>query len=127
MLDAIFDCRRASGKRRHPGCACSRRSPAKPPSGRRALGIFSGFPLPGLASPTSRVGPGWLSAASSVVPTSHGVFAAISLPVLAGRLYDLTGGYETAVIVAGGANLLAVLVALTLPRQKLPTPAPPGC
>ncbi len=44
--------------------------------------------------------------------------AAISLPVLAGRLYDLTGGYETAVIVAGGANLLAVLVALTLPRQK---------
>ena len=44
--------------------------------------------------------------------------AAISLPVLAGRLYDLTGGYETAVIVAGGANLLAVLVALTLPRQE---------
>jgi MFS transporter, OFA family, oxalate/formate antiporter len=44
--------------------------------------------------------------------------AAISLPVLAGRLYDLTGGYETAVIVAAGANLLAVLVALTLPPQK---------
>jgi len=44
--------------------------------------------------------------------------AAISLPVLAGRLYDLTGGYEMAVIVAGGANLLAVLVALTLPPQK---------
>ena len=44
--------------------------------------------------------------------------AAISLPVLAGRLYDLTGGYETAVIVAGGANLLAVLVALTLPQQE---------
>jgi OFA family oxalate/formate antiporter-like MFS transporter len=44
--------------------------------------------------------------------------AAISLPVLAGHLYDLTGGYETSVIVAGGANLLAVLVALTLPRQE---------
>jgi MFS transporter, OFA family, oxalate/formate antiporter len=44
--------------------------------------------------------------------------AAISLPVLAGRLYDLTGGYETAVMVAGGANLLAALVALTLPAQK---------
>ena len=44
--------------------------------------------------------------------------AAISLPVLAGRLYDLTGGYETAVIVAGAANLLAVVVALTLPRQE---------
>ena len=44
--------------------------------------------------------------------------AAIVLPVLAGRLYDLTGGYEMAVIVAGGANLFAVLVAMTLPRQK---------
>lgn len=44
--------------------------------------------------------------------------AAIALPVLAGRLYDLTGGYEMAVIVAGGANLLAVLVSLTLPRQQ---------
>jgi OFA family oxalate/formate antiporter-like MFS transporter len=45
--------------------------------------------------------------------------AAISLPVLAGHLYDFTGGYEIAVIVAGSGNLLAVLVALTLPRQKL--------
>jgi OFA family oxalate/formate antiporter-like MFS transporter len=44
--------------------------------------------------------------------------AAIALPVLAGRLYDLTGGYETAVMVAGAANLLAVSVALTLSRQK---------
>ena len=43
--------------------------------------------------------------------------AAISLPVLAGRLYDLTGGYQVAVIVAGVANLIAVLVALTLPPQ----------
>jgi hypothetical protein len=42
----------------------------------------------------------------------------IVLPVLAGRLYDLTGGYESAVMVAGGANLVAVLVAMTLPRQK---------
>jgi MFS transporter, OFA family, oxalate/formate antiporter len=44
--------------------------------------------------------------------------AATSLPVLAGRLYDLTGGYEIAVMVAGSGNLLAVLVALTLPRQR---------
>jgi MFS transporter, OFA family, oxalate/formate antiporter len=44
--------------------------------------------------------------------------AAISLPVLAGHLYDLTGGYEMSVKVAGLANLLAVLVALTLPWQK---------
>jgi MFS transporter, OFA family, oxalate/formate antiporter len=44
--------------------------------------------------------------------------AAISLPVLAGHLYDLTGGYAMSVKVAGGANLLAVLLALALPRQK---------
>jgi OFA family oxalate/formate antiporter-like MFS transporter len=44
--------------------------------------------------------------------------AAISLPVLAGHLYDLTGGYEMSVKVAGAANLLAVMVALTLPWQK---------
>ena len=44
--------------------------------------------------------------------------AAISLPILAGHLYDLTGGYEMSVKVAGAANLLAVLVALTLPWQK---------
>ena len=44
--------------------------------------------------------------------------AAISLPVLAGHLYDLTGGYEMSVKVAGVANLLAVLAALTLPWQK---------
>ena len=44
--------------------------------------------------------------------------AAIALPILAGRLYDLFGGYEWAVAVAGGANLLAVLVALTLPRRR---------
>jgi len=31
---------------------------------------------------------------------------AISVPVLAGRLYELTGDYETAVVVTGGANLL---------------------
>jgi OFA family oxalate/formate antiporter-like MFS transporter len=44
--------------------------------------------------------------------------AAISLPVLAGHLYDLTGGYEMSIKVAGIANLLAVLVALTLPWQQ---------
>ena len=44
--------------------------------------------------------------------------AAISLPVLAGHLYDVTGGYAMSVKVAGIANLLAVLVALTLPWQK---------
>lgn len=42
--------------------------------------------------------------------------AAISLPVVAGRLFDLTGGYGTAVLLAGAGNLLGIAVALSLPR-----------
>lgn len=44
--------------------------------------------------------------------------AAVSLPVLAGHLYDLTGGYRMAVIIAGCGNLLGVGIALSLPRQR---------
>jgi OFA family oxalate/formate antiporter-like MFS transporter len=43
--------------------------------------------------------------------------AALSLPWLAAHLFDLTGGYTTAVIVAGGGNVLGVIIALGLPRQ----------
>jgi MFS family permease len=43
--------------------------------------------------------------------------AAVSLPVVAGHLYDLTGGYGTAVVIAGCGNLIGVLVALALPRR----------
>jgi OFA family oxalate/formate antiporter-like MFS transporter len=43
--------------------------------------------------------------------------AAISLPVLAGHLFDLTGGYHAAIIVAGCGNLAGLLVALSLPRR----------
>jgi MFS family permease len=42
--------------------------------------------------------------------------AAVSLPVLAGWLYDRTTGYGAAVLLAGGLNLLAVFVAARLPR-----------
>jgi MFS family permease len=42
--------------------------------------------------------------------------AAISLPILAGHLFDLTRGYETTVIIAGCGNLVGVIVALGLPR-----------
>ncbi|HEU4922328.1 MAG TPA: MFS transporter [Burkholderiales bacterium] len=42
--------------------------------------------------------------------------AAISLPILAGWLYDRTGGYGVAVLIAGGLNLLAVGVAVRLPK-----------
>jgi len=44
--------------------------------------------------------------------------AAIVLPIVAGRLFDLTGGYGTAVIIAGGGNAVGLLVAMGLPRQN---------
>lgn len=43
--------------------------------------------------------------------------AAVSLPVLAGHLYDLTGGYGTAVLIAGAGNLAGLLISLLLPRR----------
>ena len=46
--------------------------------------------------------------------------AAISLPILAGHLFDLTRGYETTVIIAGCGNLVGVIVALGLPRRAPP-------
>jgi MFS family permease len=42
--------------------------------------------------------------------------AAVSLPVLAGYLFDLTRGYAGAVMIAALANLLGMAAALTLPR-----------
>ncbi|MBS0638772.1 MAG: MFS transporter [Proteobacteria bacterium] len=43
--------------------------------------------------------------------------AAITLPILAGRLFDVTGTYAIAVIVAGCGNVIGLIVALGLPRQ----------
>jgi OFA family oxalate/formate antiporter-like MFS transporter len=43
--------------------------------------------------------------------------AAIVLPVVAGRLFDLTQGYGSAVLIAAGANVLGILVSLGLPRR----------
>ena len=43
--------------------------------------------------------------------------AAISLPVLAGRLFDMTHQYDTAVLIAAGANVVGMAMALTLPRH----------
>jgi OFA family oxalate/formate antiporter-like MFS transporter len=49
--------------------------------------------------------------------------AAIVLPIVAGRLFDLTHGYGTAVLIAGGSNALGILVALGLPRgDAMPEP-----
>ena len=43
--------------------------------------------------------------------------AAIVLPIGAGRLFDVTHGYSTAVLIAAGANVLGILVSLGLPRR----------
>ena len=44
--------------------------------------------------------------------------AAIILPIVAGRLFDLTQSYGTAILIAGGGNVLGVVVALGLPSQR---------
>ena len=43
--------------------------------------------------------------------------AAISLPVLAGYLFDVTRQYDTAVLIAAGANVAGMAMALTMPRR----------
>jgi len=43
--------------------------------------------------------------------------AAIGLPVLAGYLFDLTRQYDTAVLIAAGANVAGMAMALTMPRR----------
>ncbi|PYO37901.1 MAG: hypothetical protein DMD86_01700, partial [Candidatus Rokuibacteriota bacterium] len=50
--------------------------------------------------------------------------AAITLPIIAGRLFDLTQGYGAAVLIAAGSNALGVVVALGLPRQDTPRAYP---
>lgn len=52
--------------------------------------------------------------------------AAIVLPVVAGRLFDLTQGYGTAVLIAAGGNALGILVSLGLPRQRSSVDPAPG-
>ncbi|HYM31225.1 MAG TPA: MFS transporter [Candidatus Cybelea sp.] len=44
--------------------------------------------------------------------------AAVTLPVLAGHLFDVTGGYGAIVVIAGCGNVLGIAIALTLPRQS---------
>ena len=43
--------------------------------------------------------------------------AAIVLPIAAGRLFDLTQSYRTAVLISAGSNALGILIAIGLPRQ----------
>ena len=50
--------------------------------------------------------------------------AAISLPVLAGWLFDLTRGYGAAVAITIGVNLLGIVIARGLPAPGSPPTAP---
>ena len=43
--------------------------------------------------------------------------AAVSLPVLAGYLFDMTRAYNMAVMIAAGANVAGMAMALTMPRH----------
>ena len=43
---------------------------------------------------------------------------ALTLPILAGWLYDRAQGYGTAVMVAGAVNVIGVIVAIGLPRRQ---------
>ena len=45
--------------------------------------------------------------------------AAISLPLLAGYLFDLTQGYGTAIVIAGCGNLVGGIVSLGLPKGRV--------
>ncbi|MFZ9465136.1 MAG: hypothetical protein ACO3AS_03150 [Burkholderiaceae bacterium] len=47
--------------------------------------------------------------------------AAICLPVLAAGLYDVSGNYRSAVLIAGSVNLLAMAMALRLPHPAKST------
>jgi OFA family oxalate/formate antiporter-like MFS transporter len=78
-------------------------------SGSTAAGVATDWPAAQYGRVASRLYIAW------------GV-AAISLPVLAGHLFDLTGGYRTAIILAGCGNLAGLMIALSLPRRA-PTPA----
>jgi OFA family oxalate/formate antiporter-like MFS transporter len=44
--------------------------------------------------------------------------AAVILPIAAGRLFDLTHGYGTAVLIGAGGNALGILLALGLPQER---------
>jgi OFA family oxalate/formate antiporter-like MFS transporter len=48
--------------------------------------------------------------------------AAVTLPIVAGRIFDLSGGYGGAIVIAAAGNALGILVALSLPRRGVALP-----
>jgi OFA family oxalate/formate antiporter-like MFS transporter len=49
--------------------------------------------------------------------------AAVVLPIVAGRLFDLTQGYGAAVLIAAGGNALGIVLSAGLPGQAARRPA----
>jgi MFS transporter, OFA family, oxalate/formate antiporter len=75
-------------------------------SGSTAGGVAVYWPKPMYGRITGRIYIAWC-------------VAAVTLPVLAGHLFDLTGGYRTTALIAGCGNVLGCAVALGLPRRKM--------
>ncbi|HYE93666.1 MAG TPA: MFS transporter [Terriglobales bacterium] len=70
-----------------------------------AVGVYWRRPLYGLMA--SRVYLAWCA-------------AAIVLPITAGRLFDATQSYATAILISAAGNVLGIVVALGLPRERAP-------
>ena len=60
---------------------------------------------------------GWRGQTRYEQPYIAWCLAAVSLPVLAGYLFDLTRAYDLAVMIAAGANVAGMAMALTMPRH----------
>ena len=75
-------------------------------SGATASGIALYWPASAFGRIASQIYIGWCA-------------AAISLPLLAGYLFDLTHGYGTAVLIAGCGNLIGGTISLGLPRGRM--------
>jgi OFA family oxalate/formate antiporter-like MFS transporter len=75
-------------------------------SGATASGIALYWPASAFGRIASQLYTGWC-------------VAAISLPLLAGYLFDVTHGYGTAVVIAGCGNLVGAVVSLGLPKGRV--------
>lgn len=76
-------------------------------------GFVSGLTAGGIAFYWPPNAYGWITGRMYVA----WCLGAVCLPVLAAYLYDVTGGYAAAMLVAGGGNLVGIAIAVTLPVQ----------
>ena len=77
-------------------------------------GVISGVTAAAIAVYWRRALYGWMASRLYTAWCA----AALILPIVAGRLFDLTQGYAAAILIAAGGNALGMLVALGLPRQR---------